>query len=189
MSVERPTVAGSHNERRRQDLLSRSILSLEECARLVSFFRENIAHLGYAHESKFWDYRVINVGGLSDCERRHDLDAARDALIDAIRSHFGADRIYCQGRQLVHWPRGSSQPPHTDQYFEGTIFAAVVHLNDDFEGGRTYFPDLARMSTPRTGSAVVFRGGSEQHGVTEVKSGERFTAAMWFGDDSRHVEA
>jgi len=81
-----------------------------------------------------------------------------------------------------HWTAGTKGGLHLDaQDPEPFIeWSTVIYLNDpsDYEGGLIYFPNQNFEYKPKKYSAVFFpSAGSEYiHGITEVKSGHRFTA-------------
>ena len=96
--------------------------------------------------------------------------------------HIFADRIQefltddLEATSLVgiqrHYP-GASLAEHIDaETSEHLRYAAVFYINDDFNGGRLYFPKLGLTVEPRAGSLVIFPTGEEYlHGVSEVKEG------------------
>jgi hypothetical protein len=51
--------------------------------------------------------------------------------------------------------------------------AAVIYLNDEFEGGETCFPQVPRNIQPERGAAVIFENGLLHH-VTAVSRGTRY---------------
>lgn len=55
-------------------------------------------------------------------------------------------------------------------------FSFVISLNDGFEGGGTYFPQLDQLWRPKVGGAVLFHGQS-LHGGAKVISGTRYIIA------------
>lgn len=79
-----------------------------------------------------------------------------------------------------HWLPGTKGGLHLDaQDPEPFIeFSTVIYLNDEFTGGKIYFPNQNFVYAPKKYSAVFFpSAGSEYiHGITEVESGERYTA-------------
>jgi hypothetical protein len=54
------------------------------------------------------------------------------------------------------------------------------YLNDDFEGGELYFPELDYGFKPKKGSVVLFPGNLHYvHGVAPITSGVRYTISQW----------
>jgi predicted 2-oxoglutarate/Fe(II)-dependent dioxygenase YbiX len=67
---------------------------------------------------------------------------------------------------------------HIHTIFDGErkgvpILSVLALLNDDFEGGELYYPDLNLSYTPSAGDLVI-HGSRITHGVAEVKSGIRY---------------
>jgi hypothetical protein len=69
-------------------------------------------------------------------------------------------------------------------------YTILAYLNDDFEGGATYFPDLDYMVQPKKGSVVIFNNLDENgnvlpcawHGGLPVTTGRKFAANLWVHD-------
>lgn len=71
-----------------------------------------------------------------------------------------------------HYP-GSNLAEHIDaETSEHLRYAAVFYVNDDFNGGRLYFPTRGLTVEPRAGSLIIFATGKEYlHGVGTVEDG------------------
>ena len=69
-------------------------------------------------------------------------------------------------------------------------YTLLAYLNDDFEGGSTYFPELDYMVQPKKGSIVIFNNLDENgnvlkcswHGGLPVTTGRKFAANIWVHD-------
>jgi hypothetical protein len=64
----------------------------------------------------------------------------------------------------------------------------IIYLNDDFEGGATFFPELGRRVIPEKGKALLFynltEDGEAQHPMAQhvgevVLSGEKWVCNQW----------
>jgi len=63
----------------------------------------------------------------------------------------------------------------------------IIYLNDDFEGGETYFPDLKLNVKPQAGSALYFRYDYDNyvtklrtlHSSEPVLTGTKYVASIW----------
>ena len=60
-----------------------------------------------------------------------------------------------------------------DEHVDGSEFSFVIALNDSFEGGGTYFPELDKVIKLKTGDCLVFSGQNKHAGVKTV-SGTRY---------------
>lgn len=81
---------------------------------------------------------------------------------------------------------GFSMRPHVDAGPEGTensgnnSDSALLYINDDFEGGELYYPELNFSYKPVAGQLVLHRGRMPfKHGVTELVSGWRFNFGVF----------
>ena len=63
----------------------------------------------------------------------------------------------------------------------------IIYLNDDFEGGETYFPNINKKIIPKMGKAVIFYNVDKKgvilnkslHGGLNVINGEKWIANKW----------
>lgn len=143
------------------------VLTPEQCDRLIAMKDELEC---YNDEHKFWNDRVRHPEELPV-----DIKVKLDALSDLKHEKW----------QLVAWPDGYEMPLHED-YAGGNYpdrdIAAILYLNDDFEGGRTFFKDGKHIK-PRKGWLARFDGGHIPHGVSKVTGGTRWTLITWYTKD------
>ena len=90
------------------------------------------------------------------------------------------------------WHPGSYGALHIDdQDPEPFIhYSTVIYLNDDFTGGKIFFPKKSFEYQPVKYSAVFFKSEKEEwiHGITPVESGERFTLLYMHTTDLNEVD-
>lgn len=83
-------------------------------------------------------------------------------------------------------------PIHTDSVDpEPWIeWSAVLYVNDDFEGAKLHFPNQAFVYDPVPRDAVFFpSAGSEyMHGISKMKSGERFSIVVCLTSNPMHAD-
>lgn len=134
-----------------------------------------------------------------DLERRlarrihfRDLDmtsrpATRGALeqvrleVSAMASrNFGFRTDEFGDEEIVRYPVGGKFMPHSDanSLKPYRALSIVFYLNDDYEGGRTSFPDLGYACTPRTGRVLVFPS-QLLHAGEPVLAGEKHIIVLW----------
>lgn len=165
-----------------------SFLSKEECEYLIT--TANCSELWESGGSLFWDNRVINFHRIS----KYDSKAA-EILLDAnircgnvIKNNYHIDEIYSDTLQIVRWFPGMEQPPHADDMtnteikgFEHRAFGSIIYLNDNYEGGNTYYPNYDIKITPKSGTLAIHPGDPEHlHGVTKIEGGMRYTIASFW---------
>ena len=80
---------------------------------------------------------------------------------------------------LVQWHEGSEQKLHIDDVDPGTTISSITYLNDNFEGGETFFGE-GTIVKPVKGKTIFFSGVELIHGVKKVRNGERYTLATWY---------
>jgi hypothetical protein len=84
--------------------------------------------------------------------------------------------------QIVYWPKNSFQDLHFDSASNKTTLSSICYLNDNYEGGQTYFED-GTIFTPITGRILFFDGKHYLHGVKKIISGNRYVLAIWYKND------
>lgn len=95
--------------------------------------------------------------------------------------------------QIVHYTKGGFYKAHFDTGSSNVpehpkrSYTFMIALNDDYEGGETYFPYLNKSFKLKKGDCLFFHNyntdGSEtklsMHGGKEVLSGEKWIANLW----------
>jgi len=173
-------------------LYREDFLSPSTCEALIDFFLRNIDQLGRADRVAMFSGRVISYRnippGLPDAPAiRRVMNAIRFIASRSVAEFFRAELVLPEETQLVGWDVGMDQPLHRDVTRPSTTYAAVIYLNDDFEGGETVLADIATIR-PRAGALLAFHGARLQHAVTAVRSGRRFTMPLWFTDAVAAIE-
>lgn len=90
------------------------------------------------------------------------------------------------------WVPGSYGLVHIDDqdpepYIE---YSTVIYLNDNFEGGKIYFPELQFEYAPKKYAGVFFLSDGKlwKHGITPVESGTRSTLLYMHTTQLEHVD-
>lgn len=81
--------------------------------------------------------------------------------------------------EIVFWPTLTFQNMHYDFSRIRTKLTSISYLNDDYEGGETYFDDGTVIGHVK-GRTVFFDGQEYKHGVKKVTKGSRFVMAVWY---------
>lgn len=169
-------------------------ISKDDAEYLVNAVKE--CDLWESGGSEFWDNRVINYHKLLE----YDRDAAI-IMLDAnircgqkIKEEYEIDdAVYADTLQIVRWFPGMSQPPHADDMsntdidgFSHRAFGSIIYLNDEYDGGHTFYPNFNFEIIPKAGSLAVHPGDPEHlHGVTEIKNLTRYTMVSFWTLDKR----
>ncbi len=86
---------------------------------------------------------------------------------------------------VIRWEPGTFMKPHYDDSAKEGIydlFAALLYLNDDFEGGYTGFKDMEVK--PKAGKLLIFSNSQHKHHVTKVIGKRRYALSFWFNTSS-----
>jgi len=149
-----------------------NFLSKEECNNLIKFYKKNINKKNRKINAS---QRVSNVFPLA-IDINNDLSGyitnfnKMAALINDSVVDWG---------QIVKWTKNSFQDLHFDNASSKTTLSSICYLNEDFEGGQTYFEE-GTLFKPKTGRALFFDGNYYFHGVKEILSKERYVLALWY---------
>jgi hypothetical protein len=164
------------------------LLSKEDCQYLVDTVIALDLWESAGH--KFWDNRITNYYSIL----QHDKRAA-EIMLDAnikcgniIRNNYAIPEVYSDTLQVVRWFPGMEQPPHADDMtntdvtgLEHRAFGSIVYLNDNYNGGNTYYPNFDISITPKAGTLAIHPGDPEHlHGVTKIEDGMRYTIASFW---------
>lgn len=146
------------------------------------------------YESEYWKDRVATEGTLNKVDPNipRIIRGMMDRLKIIVDEHFSVD-AYATSPTIVRWLPGQFQNPHADKElhdgpdagkpnnFPNYDIASLFYINDDYEGGELYFPKQNIQFKPKVGAAYFFPGDKEYiHGVTEIKSGIRYTCPFFW---------
>jgi len=81
--------------------------------------------------------------------------------------------------QIVKWPCPNlGKDVHYDTASDKTTLSSIIYLNDNYDGGHTFFKDGTSFA-PVTGRAIFFDGNYYEHGVSSSTKNDRYTVATW----------
>jgi hypothetical protein len=147
------------------------------CSDMISIYENN------KHSAQVWgDTQPLNLQDISNQEELNRCKRAIKYVNNAAVSFFGSD-TYIELAEIVKWPTGSHQAPHTDVSRESTTFTSITYLNDNFEGGETEFTTENFSVKPKVGRSILFDGKRFEHGVKKITEGVRYTFALWYSNN------
>tara|TARA_A100000172_G_C2978559_1_gene88558 strand:- start:105 stop:605 length:501 start_codon:yes stop_codon:yes gene_type:complete len=147
------------------------------CSDMISIYENN------KHSANVWrDTKALNLEDISNQEELNRCKRAIKYVNNAAVSFFGSD-TYIELAEIVKWPTGSHQAPHTDVSRESTTYTSVTYLNDDFQGGETDFTTENFSVKPKVGRTILFDGKRFEHGVKKITEGVRYTFALWYSNN------
>lgn len=178
-----------------------NFLSISECESLINYasstemWKESETK---THPYDFWSGRTINYKKIIDPEYKNIFKSLMINIQKTIISEYNISEIYPDTIDLVRWFEGMEQVPHCDDMsnnneevkkFGHRVFGCVLYLNDDYEGGKTYYPNFDIEITPKMGKLAVHPGDCVHlHGVTPIKNSTRYTvASFWTLDKNRSI--
>ena len=178
-------------------LIQTEFLKLDTCRQLTEFC-ENSEEIFGALSDDFWAGRVINLDRIHNPNIEQILLDVRQGMKSALVANLQTEKpIYSENLQLVRWLPTYQLEPHADQENPDDVphpypwrdFAAVVYLNDDYEGGSIHFPNQQFELKATAGTLITFPGTLQYlHGVKAVTEGVRYTIAVFFSFNERYQD-
>jgi prolyl 4-hydroxylase len=156
---------------------------------------------------------IVDQGqrGVIDTQRSSGsafLDQSGDPVLQEIKRRIAEitdTRVDQQERiQVTHYHPRESYAPHFDALGASgldtgeagdRIWTVIIYLNDDFAGGETVFPRIARRVRPEKGKALVFTNLMPDaarhdplslHAGARVREGEKWLSNQWIRQHRRH---
>ena len=113
--------------------------------------------------------------------------SVRSAILEYLKEFGGdiSDYLMSSDYKIATWKIGVTMWPHVDtkrdiDYKQALgprpSITGLSYLTDDYDGGEIIFPGFNISIKPKAGSVILFDSTLE-HGVNEVKSGDRKTLA------------
>ena len=152
-----------------------NMLSKEDCEKLIKFFKKKSKKNFHKHETEDNVYNIVLELNTEKYFFKHfdklikDLNYIAKLLNNSMFEYT----------HLVKWPLKCYQPLHRDFAYEHTTLSSILYLNDDYDGGETYYED-GSFFKPKQGRIIFFDGQYYKHGVKEVLRNPRYTLATWY---------
>ena len=160
-------------------LIIRNYLTSQQCDELIGLLYNDSIPFHQPHDPRdeVWKNRVKYPKLLSDW---NDLIIRR---IETATEYFQLKFApIVQSLCLNIWREGMSMAPHSDEVhgrYPTRNYASIIYLNDDYDGGELYIPELNFSQKPEKGMLMTFPGGRYMHGVQEITKGIRYTNSCW----------
>lgn len=157
-------------------MIINEFLTTDECDEIMELWHKT-PFIDRADKMGIWSYRVK-----WPVYPERILEKIVDKRLE-VSNMFFEPNLDIDNLNITMWRPGDSQPPHTDNgahnEFPQRKYTSIIYINDGYEGGNTFIPELNFSNKPRKGQLVSFPGIKYSHGVTEVKGGERYTNICW----------
>jgi len=141
-----------------------------------------------------YNYHQYNQDHSETSDFIKNINSYQQKVYATLTEIYGTDVIRFSGTSLRKWYPKEFQRPHSDceavvKVVDDKIFvdeynnfsslfieyAALVYINDSYEGGEIYFPDHGLEIKPEPNEFICFPGNNYyRHGVKELVSGNRF---------------
>ena len=171
---------------------------LEKAAKSITIWDVTESHVNengtVIYDSDYWKDRVATTPSLNKNDPKiAPVIANLFKRLEPIIEDFYKVKVIPTGATIVKWLPGQYQHPHADKElhegpdaglpndFPNYDLSSLFYLNEDYEGGELYFPNQGVQFKPKVGAAYFFPGDMHYiHGVTEIKSGIRFTCPFFW---------
>ena len=179
-----------------------NFLSESECRLLIDYQKKHsendISNWSTKDHDSNWSNRIVKLDKVDNDSIRRLVEVVKYKISILCAKSYNVDYIYPEYCDLVYWATGMSLGVHADNmwinrpkekhFCSHRDFSAVIYLNDNYKGGKTFFNDNGYEVEPKTGKLIYFTSGKEDaHGVTEVISGDRYTFALWFTKNEERI--
>lgn len=163
----------------------KNFLTNEETSAILNFAK-NTNFWGRSGDG-FWDGRVIKASDVnaSDSVVGDYLKNIKQRILATIKESYNINtEIYLDLLAIARWFPGMQQQPHSDNMqntdhshiHEHREYGLVIYLNDDFEGGSTFYPQHNLYINPEPGKMAVHPASTDHmHGVTKIEGAVRYT--------------
>jgi hypothetical protein len=94
-------------------------------------------------------------------------------VYDAIGRMYGVHPKNLGMKEMFLAKYEPKKQSHLRTHTDGSEFSFILALNDDYEGGGTYFPDTQTLVRLKKGECLVF-SGQQRHRGERVTKGKRF---------------
>jgi hypothetical protein len=168
--------------------IEENYITPEECQKFIQLSKDNQKPIPYGDPTRGGDTYLTNVEWKNHGASYHggNIDVVIPSLEDKVVSSINAlCKSFDNSAELdyvgvVRWPVGTFMKPHVDDnnVHNPDVFAAMLYLNDDFEGGHTLFEQYDIK--PEVGKLIVFSNSQLLHYVSKVEDRERFVLSFWY---------
>jgi 2OG-Fe(II) oxygenase superfamily/Peptidase C39 family len=161
----------------------------EECEYMISYTEENnlFQQSPLANEKGAIFYSDFRTSFTSII--KEDKDPFFDKIYQKVVNFLDVPRSHIEYLECVRYSKGQEFRPHwdTNDNNEDRTHTIVVYLNDDFDGGETYFPTLNYKITPKKGRVLYFRDRDDKqniipyslHAGLPVNKGIKYACNIW----------
>lgn len=175
----------------KQIFFKEQLISPDECAYLSWLAETNDKWTKISNS--FWDDRTSDLF-LDVSKHKYQSEytiriilGVHQKMKEFVEKSFGIE-CFADTMVMARWPINSFQMPHVDEILsKSRVARSVLYLNDDYEGGETYYPYYDAKHSPKLGSIFAHGAdGSHLHGVSKVLDKPRYTISCTWSTKKEH---
>lgn len=146
-----------------------------------------------------WDKRTISLYSTNKNKELYDLLYSIFLKTKQTIENFYSlqNKIYADTFNIVRWYDGMEQSVHSDkmevlinnELYSHREFGSILYLNNNYLGGKTFYPEKNIYIDPEPGKLIVHPGDKDYlHGVSKIENGIRYTiASFWTFDKNKSM--
>ena len=194
-------------------------LTKEQCQKLIKYHQTNFNLVTHDDAAEQYNGRRIPMVSIRNIHVKRILAEYQYKAISEIWKVYG-EMAYPEQTEIMWWPQGKGQDMHIDVMAKPlyevpiesrkgtelehmtneeevinvvpfTDYASILYLNDNFEGGETFFED-GTLLKPEQGTCVIFESMKHFHGVhpanVDGTGSDRMTAPIWYTTQAEEME-
>lgn len=153
---------------------------------LQKFGRDDVENL--VAEGKFeitqnWSDKNLNI-------KHHEKQNIFYERLQTMVNNSDPSLILSGLATIQRMQEGVELKSHTDQHTDPSIrYATILYINEDYQGGELFFPNLDISLKPNPGDMLFFPGDEKhEHGVRHVKEGPIRYVIVGFIKEKDHYE-
>ena len=145
-----------------------NFLTLDECNSLINYQRKHSANdidkWSLENHDSNWNNRIVILNKFDDHSIKKLVELVHYKISILCAKSYNENYVYPEFSNLVYWAPGMQLGIHADNmwiddpekphYTSHRDFSAVIYLNDNYEGGRTFFCD-GYEAKPKTGKKAA----------------------------------
>ena len=168
--------------------IEENFITPDECQKFIDFSKANKKEMPYGSPDRGGDTYLTTVEWKNQGASYYggDVDPVVPSLDEEVVGrvnnlcNFFDSSSNLDYVGIVRWPVGTFMKPHVDNNnnHPKDIFAAMLYLNDDFDGGHTIFENFEVK--PEVGKLIIFSNSKYLHYVSKVEGSERFVLSFWY---------
>ena len=178
--------------------IDKDTLTPDDCQQIIDYVKKK-----GMYKSQVRDFKEDNSSRISETQWiSPEENMVVSKLYQSISQKTGIPYKQFEPLQVVRYTKGGFFKQHYDQcetYEDWCIsdvkrlngvryMTFLIYLNDEFEGGETEFPNIAKKFKPPKGDAIVFYNTNRKvtcvlpdtlHSGLPILSGEKWIANVW----------